>query len=283
MTEQLKTGAADTPGPDLRAPAPNFSVREYARTAVGTHRPELDLERFVEQPLSAATLRVLVQVQAVEHATMNHLRNVLVTPSHKDARVTAFLTTWAFEKFWIADAIGAVLSKHDVAAIKSQSTKHRIAASVRSFRDRFSPIRESLVANHIGVDMIAVHMAIGSIDTWLSLAAYSRLEALEPHPELVRTLERIRGIKDRHLEFFVPQAEFRLEESAGARKLTAKRLKREPFPTGSNEQPHSENFYFFEHLFASASHLLDEIDARIDALPGQNGLSLMRKHLKAAS
>ena len=283
MTEQLKTGAADTPGPDLRAPAPNFSVREYARTAVGTHRPELDLDAFVETPLSAATLRVLVQLQAVEHATMNHLRNVLVTPSHKDSRVTAFLTTWAFEKFWIADALGAVVGKHDVAAITAQSAKHRVAASARRFFDRFSPIRESLVANHIGVDMIAVHMAIGSVDTWLSLAAYSRIEALEPHAELARTLERIRSIKERHLEFFVPQTEFRLEESAGARTLTAKRLKREMFPTGSNEQPHSENSYFFEHLFASAPHLLDEIDSRVDALPGQNGLSLMRKHLKAAS
>ena len=277
MTEQLHS-----PLPDLRAPAPNFSVREYARTAFGTHRPSIALETFEQQPLTSDTLRVLAYIQAVEHATMNHLRNVLVTPSHKDARVTAFLTTWAFEKYWIADAIGAILAKHDVAAIMAQTVRHRIAAQARNFVDRFSPIRESLVANQLGVDVIAVHMSIGAVDSWLSQAAYSRIEALEPHPELTKILEKIRAIKDRHLEFFLPQAEFRLDESARARKLTARRLKREPFPTGSNERAHSETAYFFDHLFASASHLLDEIDARIDALPGQNGLHLMRRRLKAA-
>ena len=40
---------------------------------------------------------------------MAHLRNVLVTPTHKDARVTAFLVTWAYEKFWIADALPAIV------------------------------------------------------------------------------------------------------------------------------------------------------------------------------
>ena len=278
MTDQLQT-----PPVDLRAPAPNFSVREFARTAVASHRSELDLEIFENQPLSADTLRVLAYAQAVEHATMNHLRNLLVTPTHKDARVTAFLTTWAFEKYWIADAIGAVLSKHNLVAVQAQLVKHKVAASVRNLIDRFSPIRESLVANHLGVDVIATHMAIGSIDTWLTQAAYARISELESHPELTKILTRIRAIKDRHLEFFVPQADFRLEESAKARTICVKRLKREPMPTGSNEQPHSETSFFFSHLFSTATHLLDEIDARIDALPGQNGLSLMRRRLKSVS
>lgn len=277
------TDIVKPPAVDLRAPAPNFSVREYARTAVGSHRSQLDLEQFDVQPLSTETLRVLAYAQAVEHATMNHLRNLLVTPTHKDARVTAFLTTWAFEKFWIADAISAVLSRHDLVAVQAQMVRHKVAARVRNLVDRFSPIRESLVANHLGVDVIASHMAIGSIDTWLTQAAYKRLSELEPHPELGRILARIREIKDRHLEFFVPQAEFRLEESVKAQVISARRLKHEPMPTGSNERPHSENSFFFTHLFSTATHLLDEIDARIDALPGQNGLSLMRRRLKVAS
>lgn len=44
---------------------------------------------------------------------MSSLRNVLVTPLPKDARVTAFLVTWAFEKFWIADALQLVLTAND--------------------------------------------------------------------------------------------------------------------------------------------------------------------------
>jgi hypothetical protein len=278
MTEQLEASARDE-----RAPAPNFSVREFARTAVGTHRPHLQLGEFDTQPLSAETLRVLSYARAVEHATMNHLRDVLVTPTHKDARVTAFLTTWAFEKFWIADALDAVLEKHERWEIAPQSARHTVAASVRSFFDRYSPIRESLVAGRIGEDIVAVHMAIGAIDSWLSLAAYSRIASIEPHPELDRILERIRGVKSRHLEFFAPQAEFRLDESARARALTTKRLKREPFPTGSKDREHSETSYFFSHLFAPTPHLLDEVDLKIDSLPGQSGLSLMRKRFEAVT
>ncbi|CAN5264222.1 hypothetical protein BH11ACT2_BH11ACT2_15340 [soil metagenome] len=282
MTDQLQRPAAH-PADDLRAPAPNFSVREYARTAVASHRADLDLDAFEAQPLSVDTLRVLAYAQAVEHATMNHLRNLLVTPTHKDARVTAFLTTWAFEKYWIADAIGAVLSRHNLVAVQAQAVRHKVTAQLRAMIDRLSPIRESLVANHLGVDVIASHMAIGSIDTWLSQAAYKRITELEPHPELTKILDRIRSIKDRHLEFFLPQAEFRLAESPKAQVISARRLKREPMPTGSNEQPHSETSFFFTHLFSTATHFLDEIDARIDALPGQNGLSLMRRRFKAYS
>jgi hypothetical protein len=276
MTDQL-----EAPMPDLRAPAPDFSVREYARTAVGSHREHLDLDAFTAEPLSRDTVRVLSFLQAIEHATMNHMRDLLVTPTHKDARVTAFLTTWAFEKFWIADALAAVLSKHTQLTVQAQATKHRITGTFHRVADRFSPIRESLVANSIGVDVIATHVAAGTIDTWLSQAAYERIAEQEPHPELVTILDRIRGIKARHLEFLLPQAEFRLEESAGARKLARKRLGRADWPTGARFQPRSETTFFFTHLFEAASHVLDEIDARIDALPGQSGLHLMTTYAKA--
>src|SRR6188472_3556089 len=90
-------------------PAPDFDVREYARTAVASHRDELNVEVYRTQPLTAATLRVLSYLQIVERATMTHLRAVLVTATHKDARITAFLTTWAFEKYWIADALEQIV------------------------------------------------------------------------------------------------------------------------------------------------------------------------------
>jgi hypothetical protein len=278
MTEQLHASA-----PDLRAPAPQFSVREFARTAVGSHRAELDLDAYRENPLSAETLRVLAYLRGIEHSTMNHLRNMLVTPTHKDPRVTAFLTTWAFEKYWIADALSAVLSVHPLLTVQAQSARNRFSAAVRVVTDRFLPIRESIVANTVGVDIVATHMAEGAIDSWVSQSAYSRLEALEPHPELVRTLERIRSIKDRHLDFFLPQADFRLGESRRARSIARRRLRRADWPVAASEQPTSETGYFFTHLFAAATHVLDEVDARVDALPGQKGLGLLRSRLEAVA
>ena len=79
----------------MRFPAPDFDVREYAREAAGSHRDELGLEVYRTQPLSADGLRIIRYLQIIERATMTHLRSVLVAATHKDARITAFLTTCA--------------------------------------------------------------------------------------------------------------------------------------------------------------------------------------------
>src|SRR6185295_18427049 len=88
---------------------PVFDVREFARTARGSHRAELDLSELAKSPLPADAARLIRILRDLERATMQRMRNLLVTATHKDARVTAFLTTWAFERFWIADALDYVL------------------------------------------------------------------------------------------------------------------------------------------------------------------------------
>ncbi|MFT4123528.1 MAG: hypothetical protein QM635_06825 [Microbacteriaceae bacterium] len=279
MTQEIQEIQALVP--DLMAPAPAFSVREYAATAVGSLRDELDLAAFEAQPLAAEVLRVVAFLRALEHATMNQMRDMLITPSHRDARVTAFLTTWAYEKFWIADALGAVLARHPAVTLGAQALRHRIGGTVRAALDRFRPIGESIVANTIGTDVIAVHMARGTIDTWLAQAAYERVAELARHPELGRLFERIRGVKQRHLDFLHPQAEFRLAESAGARALARRRLARADWPAGSDAQPRSEVGFFFGQLFQGAQELLDELDARVQTLPGQGGLAVLRRRFEA--
>ena len=81
-----------------------FDVRDFARTAQGSHRGQLDLDAITASGLGADAIRLLRLLRDLERSTMQRMRNLLVTATHKDARVTAFLTTWAFEKFWIADA-----------------------------------------------------------------------------------------------------------------------------------------------------------------------------------
>src|ERR1700733_9226559 len=131
---------------DMRAPAPDFDVRAFARSAAGNHRDELDLASYVDRPLSPETLRALAYLRDIERATMSHLRGLLVTATHKDARVTAFLTTWAFEKFWIADALDAVVEAHDADAGEPKpETLIRTAGE--------HTIREAIIGNIIGVPM----------------------------------------------------------------------------------------------------------------------------------
>jgi hypothetical protein len=260
---------------DVRGPAPDFDVRAYARTAVGNLREGLDLDAYATAPLSADTLRSLAFLQSVERATMQHLRNVLVTPTHKDARITAFLTTWAFEKYWIADALTAVLSAHS--AVPAGKKGFILGRFAREVAERFTPVRESLVANQIGVDMLAVHMAIGAVDGWLTQAAYARVAELEPHAELASTIETILGIKARHLTFFEPQSEYRLAASTRAQKLTRARLRKSAWPIGANDLPRGDSVFFYDRIFTSSPGLATSIDNAIDGLPGLRGLHLIEK------
>lgn len=250
-------------------PAPDFDVREYARTAAASHRDELDLESYRTNPLSAEALRLVRYLQIIERATMTHLRSVLVTATHKDARITAFLTTWAFEKYWIADAFEQIGLAHQPEGTDVDRAPFTTPAE--------HTIRESIFANIVGVPMIAVHMTLGTIDTWLSQVFYSRLAAIEPNAQLVKTLERFQELKQRQLSFFEAQARYRLLDSPQARRITRRRLKHTPWPLGAKAEPGHETQFFFDRLFGSARELIAELDARIDTLPGQSGLDLIRK------
>jgi len=253
----------------MRFPAPDFDVREYARTAADSHRDELGLESYRAVPLSADTLRLVRYLQIIERATMTHLRSVLVTATHKDARITAFLTTWAFEKYWIADAFEQIGLAHQP---EGTDVNRALFTTPREHT-----IRESIFANIVGIPMIAVHMTLGTIDTWLSQAFYTRLIALEPGTQLAATLERFLALKERQLTFFEAQARYRLVDSGQARRITRRRIAHTPWPLGAKAEPARETQFFFERLFGSARELLAELDARIDGLPGQAGLELMQK------
>lgn len=250
-------------------PAPDFDVRDFARTAAGSHRDELNLPSYRATPLHDSTLRILRYLQIVERATMTHLRSVLVTATHKDARITAFLTTWAYEKYWIADALEQILLGHQPEGAEPDKSPFRTPVE--------RTIRESIYANIVGVPMIAVHMTLGTIDEWLTQSAYKRILELDPNPQLVATLSTFLGIKERQLSFFEAQSRFRLTESAQARKITRRRLAKTPWPIGAKAEPQHETDFFFSHLFSGARRVIDELDARIDSLPGQSGLGLIRK------
>jgi hypothetical protein len=249
--------------------APDFDVRDYARNAAASHRSELNLPSYRSTPLKAETLRLLRYLQVIERATMTHLRSVLVTATHKDARITAFLTTWAFEKYWIADAFEQIGLAH-----QPEGTDVDRAPFVTPPE---RTIRESIMANIIGVPMIAVHMTLGTIDTWLNQAAYRRLLDIDDNPQLAQTITDFLALKQRQLDFFEAQSRYRLAESKQARRLTRKRLRKTPWPIGAKAEPHAETTFFFDRLFGSARDLVAELDARVDSLPGQSGLSLIRK------
>ncbi|GAA1515294.1 hypothetical protein BJ978_002330 [Agromyces terreus] len=224
-------GAVRIPTSGAR-PAP-FDVRDFARTAQGSLRASLDLDAVAGLPAAAArTLRTLA---VLEGATMAHLRNVLVTPTHKDARVTAFLVSWAYEKYWIADALHLIA---DAAAPAGASTAESAPRAPARETGR-GPIRRALAGFGQGPDVVGAHLALGFVDDLVLDLAYERLGAAERADGvdaavvLAEAVARIRAVKARHTRFFEAEAAGRLTASPRSARLARRELARSPWPLGS--------------------------------------------------
>ncbi|MDX3238324.1 hypothetical protein PV392_22060 [Streptomyces sp. ME03-5709C] len=244
-----------------------FDVREFARTAHGSHRGTLDLGPLAEEPLDAESLRLVRALRDMERATLHRVRDLLVTATHRDARVTAFLTTWMFERFWIADALDAVLDACPaVRDLPSSAGPPRRVPAER--RERRGPIRRSLVANLTGTLVVAEHMTTGLVDEWITQAAYRRLAGVSP--AMASIIEPVVEIKQRHLRFFAEEAERRLRQSARARRITRRALRHTAWPLGSVARSRHERAFFERHVFGDRSGRAEarRIRAMVAALPG---------------
>lgn len=242
-----------------------FDVREFARTARGSHRGELELDALTTADVDPDAVRLIRTMRDLERHTMERMRNVLVTATHKDARVTAFLTTWAFEKFWIADALDAVLEAtgHDLASPKGARRRSRLERV-----ERRGPIARAIVGNIAGPELVAAHVTTGLIDEWVTTAAYRRLGEIAP--ALRPVAELIVELKARHILFLEEDAERRLSGSARARRLALKEVKRSAWPLGAIDRSADDRSAFEAVVFGGAegASRAAEIAALIAALPG---------------
>jgi hypothetical protein len=244
-----------------------FDVREFARSAQGSFRAELDLAAINAQSVGADALRLLRMLRDLERSTMQRMRNLLVTATHKDARVTAFLTTWAYEKFWIADALDAVLEAGDndhAAATATGSTRHTAAERA----ERRGPVRRAIAANFAGPQIVAAHVTTGLVDEWITQAAYRRLGELAGGLHAV--VGRIVAIKDRHIRFLAEEAQRRLAASPRASKLTRTEIKRSAWPIGAVDRAADDRTFFETVVFGTPAGAAEAARIRdlVAALPG---------------
>jgi hypothetical protein len=249
-----------------------FDVREFARTAQGSFRAELDLAAINAQSVGADALRLLRMLRDLERSTMQRMRNLLVTATHKDARVTAFLTTWAYEKFWIADALDAVLEAGD--------NDHAAAAPTGSARrthaeraERRGPVRRAVAANFAGPQIVAAHVTTGLTDEWITQAAYRRLGELAGGLHAV--VGRIIEIKDRHIRFLAEEAQRRLAASPRASKLTRTEITRAAWPIGAVDRSDDDRTFFETIVFGTPAGAAEALRIRdlIAALPGLSSVA----------
>jgi hypothetical protein len=256
----------------------SFDIDHYAKTAAPVRWDDLDLDSFARHPLSDDALRCLRYMSDVETHTVCYLRDLLVTPSHADPDVTVFLTMWNMEEFWHGELLDEVLHRHGVptGAEHTRALRKRLGLS-----DRLAPIRQSLLANVIGHDFIATHMAWGAINEWCAHSAYNRLIQSEKHPVLTEILRRIAKQETRHVAFYNSQARSRLERSTKAQRIARFALKKAWGIVGSTVMPVPEVRHMLGHLYSGPGGLAEvrRVDAKIDSLPGQHGLRLVERQL----
>jgi hypothetical protein len=234
----------------------------------------IDFDGFRDRPLSQDALRCLRYMHDVEHHTVCYLRDLLMSPAHREPEVTSFLACWVFEELWHGEAVGAVLEAHGEAAGPG-----RVAAlrQQRRWRDALGVATRVGTSALAGPSFVAVHMSWGAVNEWTTQAGYARLAAVEGHPVLSELLRRIMKQEGRHIDFYASEAQRRLTGSRRAQRMTRLALGHLWRPVGSGVMPRSEVSFLVGHLFEGdeGRAAAARVDRQIDRLPGQEGLGLL--------
>ena len=245
-------------------------MREFARTAQGSLRDDLDLRAFAAEPLAPDVTRTLAALAALEGATMAHLRNVLVTSTHKDARVTAFLVTWAFEKFWIADALRAIVATSAGVDVEASGAAPGRQTGTSARSGGRGPLRRALAGVTQGWAVVGAHMAVGFVDDRMLRAAYLRTVDVSASDALAAAVNRVLHVKERHARFFDEEARPRLAASSRTARLARRELRRTAWPLGSSVLAPGERAAFARFAFGddAGDELLQGVVRDIRGLPG---------------
>jgi hypothetical protein len=251
-------------------------VDRYRDRAAPVDLAGIDFDAFRDRPLPAAAIRCLRYMHDIEHHTVCYLRDLLVTPAHRDPAITTFLTVWNYEEMWHGQAIGRVLAAHGEPQGPGRIADVRRRLGVR---DRLSPVLHALGSTLAGDTFPAVHMTWGAINEWTTQAGYARLIDRARHPVLTDLLSRIMRQEGRHIAFYAAEAECRLSASRRAQRLCRAALRRLWRPVGAGVMPRSEVAFMVRELFGDdgGRAIAQRIDHRVDGLPGLDGLRLVER------
>ncbi|KQO09867.1 hypothetical protein ASF06_06340 [Agreia sp. Leaf244] len=257
-----------------------FDVDKYTATSVSVNWDDLDLERFREHPLPEGSLRTLRYMADVEYHTVCYTRDLLTTPSHKEAEMGAFMTMWNREEFWHGEALATVLGIHGIHVDFDELKAKRLKLG---WRDKLDPIKQSVIGKVVGADFVAVHMAWGAANEWSAITAYNRMAALEEDPVLAELLKRIAKQEARHVAFYTSQARERLAKSTKAQKFARFALSNFWAPVGSSIMEKNEVKHVMGHLMGGEEgrKAARKIDTAISGLPGLEGLTIVDDSLNA--
>lgn len=257
----------------MSAPAA-FDVRAYMRDPWDLRPADVYLGAVAGLP--APVLDALVHLWSVERAALERMRDVLVTPAHADPRVTAFLTTWTYEQYWLAETLRAVLEANGCTVREPADTP--AGRFRRAWDERCRPVLGAVVSNLLGADVIGAQLAVGWLDTAVLALVHRRLGAIDPR--LAELSGEVVRVKERHLAFCAEEAAARLADGARARRLARNAVARWRWPGTRYAGPGPVGAVLV-HLVADPGcrAAVAEIDGVAAGLPGLSGAGPVLREL----
>lgn len=256
----------------IPADVDDFDLRDFIHHPREVRAEHLDLTALTG--LRQEVVDALAHALAVEESTLDLMRDLLVTPTHADAVVTAFLTTWAYEKYWLADALRAVLAGSELtpAPPPAPGVLTRLRAGGA---ERVRPTVDAIRTNLLGQDVVAAHMVTGLADTLATRLTFTRLAALEP--ALVPLARAAGHTTQRHVGFYTTQARERLASGAGARRQASRALRRWRWPgTAFTDRDQTARVLRFLLGGPTARVQVGQVDDYLGALPGVSAGAVLR-------
>ncbi|OYN90519.1 hypothetical protein [Parenemella sanctibonifatiensis] len=196
--------------PKLAVLRTDFDVADYTRQAQG---------RILQTPgpgeLADDRRADFEFLWRVENGAISELREVISSWTGVEARITAFLATWAFERHWMAVAV------RDMLAVDGEAPERKPARGLDRIRsayvEKLLPLVTPVVGFAVREPITAGHMAKMAIHEGALQVAY---ETLLPelsggaHDTVAELIERRRPM----IEFFRIEAATRIRRSSAERR-----------------------------------------------------------------
>lgn len=244
-----------------------FDLRGYTGTVRGSLADDLHVDRYA--PLGEPLIDAIRYLRRRESESAGWLSRVLVTATHKEARVTAFLSSWAYERHWIAEALAQMSGRPGSGAPP--------LTLLRTIADRGAPLLESIMGNVHGRAIIAVHVAERLIDGWLVDRMLERVAAVAADPPVTEDIATLRALLARQQAYLAESTQQYLAEGPRSKRLARVRLAAVAWPLGADREPPQATADAFDTLFAGDPGWAGALDTRVDTLPGLAGLRLVTR------
>ena len=200
-----------------------------------------------------------------------------------DPVIAAFLPTWRAEEAAHAAVIGRFVDLYREGTGEAIPDRQTPPPSTVPLVERVA-VQASRPVGHV---VVAAHMVWGAANELLTLTGYRLLARRCCHPVLAGLLRDVAAQESRHFAFYAMQAEWRLADSALARRVVRRMLTRAWTPVGIGDgyKPQGDFDRLLRHLAPGPEGIeaVRRMDGRVDRMPGLDGLGIYGRALAAAA